>query len=77
MIRETGSQSKGIRLTDQQRLNWLRLIRSDNIGAASFRELIAYCGSAGEAIERLPHLSRPSSKRPSVSLKPLSVPVPA
>lgn len=64
MIGETGSQSKGIRLTDQQRLNWLRLIRSDNVGPASFRELIAYCGSAAEAIERLPQLARSTAKRP-------------
>lgn len=64
MISETGSQTKGIRLTDQQRLNWLRLIRSDNVGPASFRELIAYCGSAAEALERLPQLARSTAKRP-------------
>lgn len=64
MIRETGSQSKGIRLSDQQRLNWLRLIRSDNVGPASFRDLIAYCGSAAAALERLPQLVRSTAKRP-------------
>ena len=64
MIRETGSQSKGIRLSDQQRLNWLRLIRSDNVGPASFRDLIAYCGSAAAALERLPQLVRSTVKRP-------------
>lgn len=64
MITETGSQSKGIRLTDQQKLNWLRLIRSDNVGSASFRELIAYCGSAANALERLPQLARSTAKRP-------------
>lgn len=64
MIRETGSQVKGIRLSDQQRLNWLRLIRSDNVGPASFRDLIAYCGSAAAAIERLPQLVRSTAKRP-------------
>lgn len=64
MIAETGSQNKGIRLTDQQRLNWLRLIRSDNVGPASFRDLIAYCGSAAIALERLPHLVRSTAKRP-------------
>ena len=64
MIAETGSQSKGIRLSDQQRLNWLRLIRSDNVGPASFRDLIAYCGSAAAALERLPQLVRSTAKRP-------------
>lgn len=64
MIRETGSQPKGIRLSDQQRLNWLRLIRSDNVGPASFRDLIAYCGSAAAALERLPQLVNSTPKRP-------------
>lgn len=64
MVAETGSHKQGIRLSDQQRLNWLRLIRSDNVGPASFRELIAYCGSAAAALERLPQLVRSTPKRP-------------
>jgi len=27
----------GVRLTDEQRLDWLRLIRSDNVGPRTFR----------------------------------------
>lgn len=49
---------RGIRLTERQRLSWLRLIRSDNVGPATFRELINNCGSAERAIEMLPELSR-------------------
>lgn len=64
MNKEAGSQLQGIQLSDQQRLNWLRLIRSDNVGPASFRELIAYCGSASAALERLPQLVRSTTKRP-------------
>lgn len=45
-------------LTDRQRLNWLRLIRTENIGPATFRELINRCGSAENAIEMLPDLMR-------------------
>ncbi|WP_374832822.1 DNA-processing protein DprA [Paenochrobactrum pullorum] len=48
----------GIRLSDQQRLNWLRLIRSENIGPVTFRDLILHCGSASNALEMLPELSR-------------------
>ncbi|MFD1198901.1 DNA-processing protein DprA [Brucella gallinifaecis] len=53
-----GANSKnGIRLSDQQRLNWLRLIRTENIGPVTFRDLILFCGSAANAIERLPDLN--------------------
>jgi len=30
----------GFRLSDEQRLDWLQLIRSDNIGPRTFRALI-------------------------------------
>jgi DNA processing protein len=45
-------------LSDRQRLAWLRLIRSDNVGPVTFRELINHFGSAEAAIDRLPELSR-------------------
>ncbi|WP_296744242.1 DNA-processing protein DprA [Mesorhizobium sp.] len=46
----------GPRLSDQQRLSWLRLIRTPNVGRASFRELINRFGSAEAALEMLPEL---------------------
>jgi len=46
--------SGGIRLTDAQRVDWLRLIRSENVGPATFRELINHFGSAETALEMLP-----------------------
>jgi len=49
-------------LTDRQRLAWLRLIRSDNIGPATFRDLIAHCGSAELALEMLPELAARGGK---------------
>ena len=52
-----GSASGGIPLTDRQRLAWLRLIRSDNVGPITFRDLINHFGSAETAIEMLPDLS--------------------
>lgn len=45
-------------LSDAERLSWLRLIRSDNIGPATFRSLVAHFGSAQAAIDALPNLSR-------------------
>lgn len=48
----------GRRLTDEQRLNWLRLIRSENVGPTTFRELINHCGGSAEALNALPELSK-------------------
>src|SRR6202521_2658641 len=45
-------------LTDAQRIDWLRLIRSDNVGPRTFRSLINHFGSAHAALERLPDLAR-------------------
>lgn len=55
---ETSAGQTGIALTDRQRVAWLRLIRSDNVGPATFRDLINHFGSAEIALEALPELSR-------------------
>ncbi|SHG77681.1 DNA processing protein [Kaistia soli DSM 19436] len=49
-------------LTESQRLNWLRLIRSENVGPATFRDLLRHFGSAGAALEGLPDLVRRAGK---------------
>lgn len=46
------------RLSDRQRLAWLRLIRTPNVGPASFRDLINRFGSAEAALDMLPELAR-------------------
>jgi DNA processing protein len=50
-------EAGGVKLTDAQRLDWLRLIRSDNVGPATFRALINHYGSAQAALDALPRLS--------------------
>ena len=50
--------TEGVRLTDEQRLDWLRLIRSDNVGPRTFRMLLNHYGGARAAIEALPDLAR-------------------
>src|SRR6476646_4782729 len=45
-------------LTDAERVDRLRLIRSDNVGPRTFRSLLAHFGSARAALERLPELAR-------------------
>lgn len=49
---------KGVRLTDEQRLDWLRLIRSENVGPRTFRALLNQFGGAAGALEALPDLAR-------------------
>ena len=46
------------RLTDQQRFDWLRLTRSENVGPRTFRALITNCGGARAALKALPDLAR-------------------
>jgi DNA processing protein len=50
--------AKAIRLTDEQRLDWLRLIRSQNVGPRTFRALVNHFGGARAALEALPSLAR-------------------
>jgi DNA processing protein len=47
-----------VNLTDEQRLDWLRLIRSENVGPRTFRALINHYGGARAALEALPELAR-------------------
>ena len=49
---------KGVRLSDEQRLDWLRLIRSENVGPHTFRELVNHYGGARAALSALPALAR-------------------
>lgn len=52
-----------MQLTDAQRLDWLRLIRTDGIGPRTFRGLINRFGSASAALDALPDLTKRAGKR--------------
>src|ERR1700677_2284394 len=55
------------RLTDQQRFDWLRLPRSENVGPRTFRALTTNCGGVRAALNALPELARRGgAKRPIV-----------
>lgn len=54
---------KTSRLSEADRLAWLRLIRSENIGPVTFADLLAHCGSAQKALELLPDLSRRGGRK--------------
>lgn len=63
MTPSDSAASRGIALTDRQRIAWLRLIRSDNVGPATFRDLINHFGSAERALEALPDLASRGGSR--------------
>jgi DNA processing protein len=46
------------RLSEDERLDWLRLIRSNNVGPRTFRDLVNYCGDVRAALAALPGLGR-------------------
>ncbi|HEX9702366.1 MAG TPA: DNA-processing protein DprA, partial [Rhodospirillales bacterium] len=45
-------------LSDAEKLAWLRLIRTDNVGPITFRRLLERFGSAARALDALPDLAR-------------------
>ena len=47
----------------------LRLIRAENVGPLTWRRLVRRFGSAGAALEALPHVARAGGRR-----KPLRIP---
>lgn len=52
------SASPGVRLSHDQRIAWLRLIRAENVGPATFRTLVNKFGSAQNALDALPEIAR-------------------
>ncbi|MTI44222.1 DNA processing protein [Roseibium hamelinense] len=55
-------QTKTPSLSTAQRLAWLRLIRSENVGPHTFRDLVNHFGSAETALDALPDLSKKGGK---------------
>jgi DNA processing protein len=63
---EKMTEAQNVRLSDEQRVDWLRLIRSQNIGPRTFRSLINHFGGARAALEALPSLARRGGARGAV-----------
>ncbi|MFN4283575.1 MAG: DNA-processing protein DprA [Alphaproteobacteria bacterium] len=55
-------------LSDEERLDWLRLIRSENVGPVTFHALIAKFGTASRALDAVPDLARASGTKKPVRL---------
>ncbi len=56
-------------MTDAERLAWLRLARTENVGPVAFSHLLGRYGSAGKALAAIPELSRRGGR-----ISPLAVP---
>lgn len=52
-----------MQLTDAQRLDWLRLIRTEGVGPRTFRTLVNRFGGAAAALDALPGLTRRQGRR--------------
>ena len=50
--------------SEAERLDWLRLYRSENVGPATFFRLLEHFGTAGRALEALPELARRGGGKP-------------
>lgn len=60
------------RLGDDELLDWIRLIRSENVGPTTFRMLIARFGSPGKALNALPDLALRGRPGREIGLYPLA-----
>lgn len=66
-------QTRPHRLSEAEKRDWLRLIRSDNIGPVTFHNIIRYYGSAAKAIEALPGVAKRSRGRRPIKWPPGSL----
>lgn len=57
-------------LPDAERIAAVRLIRSENVGPVTFRELMRHYGSAAAALAALPELSRRGGRRRDIRICP-------
>jgi DNA processing protein len=60
-------RADGQKLSPDQRIAWLRLIRSDNVGPVTFRQLVNRFGSAGAALDALPGLAQRAGARTRIA----------
>ena len=55
-------------LSRDERLDWLRLIRTENVGPITFRQLLTRFGSIAAALEALPELARRGGRRRPITI---------
>ena len=68
--RPGAARQRGAPLSAAERIACLRLIRSENVGPVTFRELVSHFGNAERALEALPELSRRGGYRQPIRICP-------
>jgi DNA processing protein len=58
-------------LSDTERLNWLRLVRTENIGPITFHRLLQRFGSATETLHALPNITAKHARKKPLIAAPL------
>lgn len=67
MIFPTNQNTPQHDLTEAERLAWLRLYRTENVGTVTFYQLIETFGNATDALKALPELSRRGGRKNPLS----------
>ncbi len=65
-----GHGMEGFWLSDQEKIDWIRLVRTETIGPVTFHELIKVFGSAGAALEAIPDLRARGGVKQSYAVHP-------
>jgi len=55
-------------ISSDEKLAWLRLIRSENVGPITFYRLLEQFGSASAALDALPHLAKKGGRKKSIKI---------
>ncbi len=55
-------------LTDAEKLDWIRLVRSEGVGPVTFFHLVRFYGGAAKALAALPELARRSGRKAPIRL---------
>ena len=55
-------------LNPDERLDWLRLSRTENVGPITFYQLLARFGSASAALAALPDIARRGGRQQSLTI---------
>ena len=66
------SKQQPVPLPDAEKLNWLRLFRTENVGPITFYKLVERYGSAGEALDALPELAARGGRKKPLKAPPAS-----
>lgn len=59
-------------LSQSEKLSWLRLARTENVGPITFYRLVERYGSASEALDALPELSKRGGRKKPLTAPPVS-----